>query len=123
MHDASNLILHARTFEEYLQVFVEIGRVTTDNARVADALLTTLEAVAARVTEQEHERVLKLVTIANAIVTPAIQDARTDLDRTQLAAHFSRFEQSIHPQIEILSRKEWTDLKEQNEATVQSPEM
>ncbi|GAC1359628.1 MAG: hypothetical protein NVSMB38_43380 [Ktedonobacteraceae bacterium] len=90
------------TFEDYLQVFVEIGRVTTDNARVADALLSALEAVAALVTEQEQERLPTLAMIAQAIAKPAVQDARTELDRTQLLKHLARLEERTHTRTEAL---------------------
>ena len=97
IHDGiDHVVVRSRTFEDYLQVFVEIGRVTTDNARVADALLSALEAVAALVTEQEQERLPTLAMIAQAIAEPAMQDARTELDQTQLLKHLARLEERTH---------------------------
>ena len=103
IHDGiDHVVVRSRTFEDYLQVFVEIGRVTTDNARVADALLSALEAVAALVTEQEQERLPTLAMIAQAIAEPAMQDARTELDRTQLLKHLARLEERTHTRTEAL---------------------
>lgn len=88
-----HVVMRSRTFEDYLQAFVEIGRVTTGNARVADALLGALEAVAVVASKEQQERLPVLTTVAHAIVTPAVQDARTELDRSYLLKHLDRLEQ------------------------------
>ena len=82
-----------RTFHEYLQALVEIGRVSTNNARVADALLAALQAVAQIAERRGRERLPLLGAIAEAIAHPAIQDARTELDRSQLAERLKHIEQ------------------------------
>jgi uncharacterized membrane protein len=94
LRDGSSLIvMRYRTFHEYLQAFVEIGRVTTDNARVADALLAALQATVKIALVKGQERVPLLLTVAEAIAHPAITDARTDLDRTQLEQRLKEIEQ------------------------------
>jgi len=79
------------TFREYVEVFVEIGRVATDNARVAGATLDALAAIAA--TAARHglgERLATLVEVADAVATPALADARTDHDRALLGERRAR---------------------------------
>jgi len=57
MHDGTNiLVMRYRTFYEYLQVFAEIGPVSTQNARVADALLAALESIATIASQEGQER-------------------------------------------------------------------
>ncbi len=107
---SSVLVMRSRTFHEYLQSFVEIGRVTTDNARVADALLSALEAVAHIANQEGQERLPVLGSIAAAIATPAIQDARTELDRTLLEEHFKRIEQITHVRSEQIPTGEQTSV-------------
>ena len=89
----SVLVMRYRTFHEYLQAFVEIGRVSTENARVADALLAALQGVTQIAQSQGRERLPLLGAIAEAIAHPAIQDAWTDLDRSKLRQRLKRIEQ------------------------------
>jgi uncharacterized membrane protein len=92
--DGSSLIvMRYRTFHEYLQAFVEIGRVTTGNACVVDALLATLQAILKIALLKGQERVPLLLTVAEAIAHPAITDARTDLDHTVLEQRLKEIEQ------------------------------
>lgn len=90
---SSVLVMRYRTFHEYLQALVEIGRVSTNNARVADALLAALQAVAQITESRGRERIRLLGVIAEAIAHPAIQDARTELDRSQLTERLKHIEQ------------------------------
>jgi len=76
-----------------LQVFVEIGRVSTQNARVAGALLVALEAIATIASQEGQERLPLLGANAQAIALPAIADARTELDRMLLVERLKRIEQ------------------------------
>jgi len=92
----SLLVIRTRTFQEYLGVFVEIGRVTTDNARVADALLSALEAVARIACEQAREHLPLLWTVVQAIALPALQGTQTDVDRTLLQEHLMCLERILH---------------------------
>src|SRR2546430_6612780 len=94
MHDGTSiLVMRYRTFYEYLQVFAEIGRVSTQNARVADALLAALESISTIASQEGQERLPLLGANAQAIVLPAIADARTELDRTLLVERLMRIEQ------------------------------
>jgi uncharacterized membrane protein len=107
---SSILVARYRTFHEYLQAFVEIGRVTTDNARVANAVLGTLEATAHIAASQGQERLPLLGAIAQAIAQPAIHDARTQLDRTQLQEHLKRIEQVTQVRAEEVPEGEQTSV-------------
>lgn len=107
---SSTLVMRYRTFHEYLQAFVEIGRVTTDNARVAGTLLAAIEAVAKIATLKGQERLSLLGTIAEAIANPAIEEARTDLDRTLLEEHLKRIEQITQVRTEYLPKAEQTSV-------------
>jgi len=94
LHDGKSiLVMRYRTFYEYLQVFVEIGRVSTQNARVAGALLVALEAIATIASQEGQERLPLLGANAQAIALPAIADARTELDRMLLVERLKRIEQ------------------------------
>jgi uncharacterized membrane protein len=88
----SLLVARIRTFEEYIGVFVEIGRVATQNARVADALLVALEAIIMLASELKQEWLPLLGTVAQTIALPAIQDSRTDMDRSALQERLGRLE-------------------------------
>ncbi|GCE31699.1 hypothetical protein KDA_71830 [Dictyobacter alpinus] len=77
----SIVVIRYLTFQEYVQVLVEIGRVTTTNARVARALLRALASLIDIAAHTAQERIPYLLEIADAIVMPALADARTDLDR------------------------------------------
>jgi uncharacterized membrane protein len=90
---SSLLVMRTRTFHEYLQAFVELGRVSTTNARVADALLRALEQVACIAITQGRERLPILGAVAQAVARPALQDARTHHDRSLLEQHLQRVEQ------------------------------
>jgi len=94
------------TFHKYLQALVEIGRVTTDNARVADALLTGVEAMARISVEKGQERLPLQSLRAEAIANPAIEDAHTDLDRTLLKERLKRIEQITQVRTEDIPRVE-----------------
>ncbi len=107
---SSIIVMRYRTFHEYLQAFVEIGRVTTDNARVADALLAALEAIAKIAVLKGQERLPLLGTIAQAIAHPAIRAARTELDRVQLEERLKGIEQIMQGRTEHLSRAEQTSV-------------
>jgi uncharacterized membrane protein len=107
---SSVLVMRYRTFHEYLQAIVEIGRVTTDNARVADALLVAIEATARIAAKEGQERLPLLGAIAEAVTLPAIQDARTELDRTQLESHLKRIEQITHVHSEQIPASERTSV-------------
>lgn len=107
---SSVLVMRYRTFHEYLQVCIEIGRVTTDNARVADALLAALEATTRIALEEGKERLPLLGAMAEAIAHPAIEDARTDLDRTLLVERLKRIEQMTQIRTEDISRAEQTSV-------------
>jgi uncharacterized membrane protein len=90
---SSVLVMRYRTFSEYAQAFVEIGRVSTDNARVADALLSALQGVARLAQGEGRERLPLLGEIAEAVAQPAMRDARTELDRTRLHERLAQIEQ------------------------------
>jgi uncharacterized membrane protein len=107
---SSVLVTRYRTFHEYLQVCIEIGRVTTENARVADALLAVVEATAKISLEKGKERLPLLGAMAQAIVHPAIEDARTNLDRTQLVERIKRIEQITQVRTEDIPRAEQTSV-------------
>ncbi len=107
LHDGGNvLVMRNRSFHEYLQAFVEIGRTTTENARVAVALLAALESIAKIATLKGQERLPLLGSIASAIATPAIEDARTDIDRTLLNDHLKCVEQITQVRTEHISGAE-----------------
>lgn len=107
---SSILMMRYRTFQEYLQVCLEIGRVTTDNARVADALLAALEATLRIALQKGQEPLPLLGAMAKAIAHPTIEDARTALDRTLLVERLNRIEQMTQVRIEHIPRAEQTTL-------------
>jgi uncharacterized membrane protein len=79
------LLAYYRTFQEYIEVFVEISRYAADNARVVIALLEALAHVAEAADSHNHrERLLYLATVTVSVATPAIKAARTTLDCTML---------------------------------------
>ena len=111
LRDGSSIIvMRFRTFHEYLQAFVEIGRVTTENARVADALLAAVEAITSISVENGRERLPLLGAIAEAIAHPAIEDARTDLDRTMLKERLKSIEQITQVRTEDIPKVEQTSV-------------
>lgn len=107
---SSVLVMRFRTFHEYLQALVEIGRVSTTNARVADALLAALQAIAQIAERRGRERLPLLGAIVEAIAHPAIQDARTELDRSQLKERLTRIEQITQVRSEQISGAEQTSV-------------
>jgi uncharacterized membrane protein len=105
-HGSSILVMRYRTFYEYLQVFAEIGRVTTQNARVADALLAAIESIATISSQEGQERLPLLGANAQAIALPALADARTELDRTLLMERLKRIEQITQVHTEQVPTRE-----------------
>ncbi|GHO90244.1 hypothetical protein KSF_002920 [Reticulibacter mediterranei] len=110
---SSLLVMRTRTFHEYLQAFVELGRVSTTNARVANALLMALEQVARIATQQGQERLPVLGALAQAIARPAIQDARTQHDRSLLEQHLQQVEQLTGVRSEQIRAGEQTSVSMQ----------
>ncbi len=107
LHDGTSiLVMRYRTFYEYVQVFAEIGRVTTQNARVADALLAALESISTIASQEGQERLPLLGANAQAIALPAIADARTELDRTLLVERLKRIEQITQVRTEQVPTRE-----------------
>jgi len=79
------VVVRQRTFEEYVEVLVEVGRVSTTNARVAGALLEALADIGAAARACRDPRRLTVVAeVAETVAAPAIAAAQTDHDRLLL---------------------------------------
>ncbi len=66
----SSLEIFQPTFEEYLEVFVEIGHYAGGNVRVIRTLVTALMAVTKTATLQEHQDLLVAMTATLAALVP-----------------------------------------------------
>lgn len=78
---AGVLVVECRSFEEYAQMLIQIGRYASTDARVVNRLLRTLERVA-EIASVEQRRALRfLKTLAQTIAAPALAQAATDFDR------------------------------------------
>jgi uncharacterized membrane protein len=78
------LVVECRSFQEYAQMLIQIGRYASQDARVVNRLLRTLERVA-EIASVEQQRALSfLKTLAQAIAAPALAQATTDFDRALL---------------------------------------
>lgn len=79
------VVVRQRTFEEYVEVLVEVGRVSTANARVAGALLEALADIGAAARACRDPRRLTVVAeVVETVAAPAIAAAQTDHDRLLL---------------------------------------
>jgi uncharacterized membrane protein len=104
--DECAIVARYVTFEEYLQVFVEIGRYAWENARVVNVLLDAVAHIAeAVVSHNRPERLLLLGRIAAAIALPAIQQAKTTLDRTSIREHLHNVERITGTESIVLERR------------------
>jgi uncharacterized membrane protein len=98
------LVARSRPLQEYLGVLVEIGRYATDNARVAIALLDALTHVVEPIISSQRQEYLSLLeSVANAIASPAIKEARTELDRTMLTEALQRTQRVIKKGLQLVS--------------------
>jgi uncharacterized membrane protein len=87
---AGVLIVECRSFEEYAQMLIQIGRYASTDARVVNRLLRTLERVA-EIASVEQQRALRfLKTLAQAIAAPALAQAATDFDRALIEDQLKR---------------------------------
>ncbi|MCA1599746.1 MAG: DUF2254 domain-containing protein, partial [Chloroflexi bacterium] len=85
------VVVRQRTFEEYVEVLVEVGRVSTTNARVAGALLEALaDIIAAARACRDPQRLTILAEVAETVAAPAIAAAQTDHDRLFLTERHAR---------------------------------
>lgn len=68
-------------FAQYAQMLMQISRYASQDARVVNRLLRTLERVA-EIASVEQQRALSfLKVLAQAIAAPALAEAATDFDR------------------------------------------
>ncbi len=77
-----SLVIKCRPFREYVDVLLEIGRYSRENARVVTKLLRTLERIATAARSEQAPTIPLLKTFAQAIALPAIEDAHSELDRS-----------------------------------------
>ena len=79
---AVTIVARQRTFADFVELVVEIGRAAADNARVADTLLEALGAIAAVAAERHDARRMAVVSeVADTVAGPALAAAQTDHDR------------------------------------------
>ncbi|HEU5379791.1 MAG TPA: DUF2254 domain-containing protein [Ktedonobacteraceae bacterium] len=91
------LVIECRSFQEYAQMLVQIGRYASQDARVVTRLLRALERVA-EIASVEQQRTLSfLKTLAQTIAAPALAQATTDFDRALIADQLTR---TLHPMAE-----------------------
>lgn len=84
------LVAECRSFQEYAQMLIQIGRYASQDARVVNRLLRTLERVA-EIASVEQQRALSfLKTLAQAIADPALAQATTDFDRALIEEQLKR---------------------------------
>ena len=94
----ASVVACRRTFDEYVEVFAEIGRAAGGDARVAGAVLDALAAIAARAAHHvAGGRLSTLVEMADRVAGPAIADARTEHDRLLLARRRAHVERAARP--------------------------
>ena len=87
---AGVLVIQCRSFEEYAQMLIQIGRYASQDARVVNRLLRTLERVA-EIASVEQQRALRfLKTLAQTIAAPALAQASTDFDRALIEDQLKR---------------------------------
>lgn len=84
------LVVECRSFQEYAQLLLQIGRYASQDARVVNRLLRTLERVA-EIASVEQQRALNfLQTLAQAIASPALAQAATTFDRSLIEEQLKR---------------------------------
>ncbi|GCE51390.1 putative membrane protein [Thermosporothrix hazakensis] len=84
------LVVECRSFEEYAQMLIQIGRYASTDARVVNRLLHTLECVA-EIASVEQQRALRFLhTLAQTIAAPALAQAATDFDRALIEEQLER---------------------------------
>jgi uncharacterized membrane protein len=95
--DAMVVIAAAATFEDLAdEAFVEIARYGRTDARVTGAVLEAMEATAvAAAAAGAHGRARWLVELAETIAAPALEEARTQIDRDRIQACLDRLREVI----------------------------
>jgi len=89
------LVAQQRTIRDYVEVFVEIGRMASTNARVAEAVLGTMAALVSTAARQGDDRYIALLReVADSIAEPALYDTRTNHDRVLLEQQLERIAQA-----------------------------
>ena len=84
------LVVECRSFQEYAQLLIQIGRYASQDARVVVRLLHALERIA-EIASIEQQRSLSLLqTLAQAIAAPALAQATTEFDRTLIEEQLQR---------------------------------
>ena len=84
------LVVECHSFEEYAHMLIQIGRYASQDARVVNRLLRTLERVA-EIASVEQQRALSfLKTLAQTIAAPALAQATTDFDRALIEEQLKR---------------------------------
>lgn len=82
-------VVASRSFQEYAEMLVQIGRYARD-ARVVTRLLRALERIA-EIASVEQKRALRLLkNLAYTIAAPALEQAPTDFDRALLEEQLQR---------------------------------
>ncbi len=76
------LVVECRSFQEYAQMLLQIGRYASQDARVVTRLLRALERIAEIASVEQQRALFFLKTLAHAIATPALAEASTDFDRS-----------------------------------------
>jgi len=93
-------VVRQRPFAEYVETLVEIGRVSTANARVAGALLEALaDIVAAAHACRDPRRLVILAEVAETVAAPAIAAAQTDHDRLFLTERRAQVARMACPRV------------------------
>jgi len=94
------VVVRQRPFEEYVEALVEIGRVSTTNARVAGALLEALADIGAAARACRDPRRLTIVAeVAETVAAPAIAAAQTDHDRLLLTERRAQLARMGRPRV------------------------
>lgn len=84
------LVVECRSFQEYAQMLIQIGRYASQDARVVNRLLRALERIA-EIASVEQQRALDfLQTLAQTIAAPALAQAATDFDRALIEEQLKR---------------------------------
>lgn len=84
------LVVECRSFQEYAQMLIQIGRYASQDARVVVRLLRALERIA-EIASVEQQRALDfLQTLAQAIATPALAQSATNFDRALIEEQLKR---------------------------------
>ena len=88
--DKAEIVADTRTFDEYVDLFVDVGRHAASEPRVASALLDALRDIASAMPVGAVARRRVLSGAAAAIAEPALAAASTTHDREQLATFHER---------------------------------